>query len=52
MIKGRLKNLSDGLFQNGCFVYMAKQLDDYANEMKKKYGGDANMNAEFNRCPT
>jgi hypothetical protein len=29
-----------------------KQLDDYANEMKKKYGGDANMNAEFNRCPT
>ena len=29
-----------------------KQLDDYANEMKKKHGGNANMNAEFNRCPT
>ena len=32
-------------------IYL-KQLDDYANEMKKKYGGNANMNAEFNRCPT
>jgi len=29
-----------------------KQLDDYANEMKKKHGGNANMNAEFSRCPT
>ena len=29
-----------------------KQLDDYANEMKKKHGGNVNMNAEFNRCPT
>jgi len=31
---------------------MAKQLDDYASEMKKKHGGNVNMNAEFNRCPT